>query len=221
MSSLLPLKPTVTRDERDVDPRLVAFDDAEAEDILSAVSSTTARRILELVYDEPRPASELADELDTSVQNVSYHLERLENAGLLEVAEVWYSEQGREMDVYAPDNSALVLYAGAEEQRTSLSDALHRVLGAVGVVGIASALVHTYAGSQFGTESGPGTETTDVGTYTTQQPEASDPTLWETVVSFATGPGGAVFAIGLVTITLAFAAWFWWSYRAAGRPRTA
>lgn len=219
MSSLLPLKPTVARDDRDVDPRLVAFDDAEAEDILSAVSSSTARRILELVYDEPRPASELADELDTSVQNVSYHLERLEDAGLLEVAEVWYSEQGREMDVYAPDNSALVLYAGAEEQRTSLSDALHRVLGAVGVVGLASALVHTYAGNAPGTGSQP--ETTDVGTLTAQQPEASDPTLWETAVAFATGPGGTLLAAGLATITLAFAVWYWRVYRPPARAQSA
>lgn len=219
MSSLLPLKPTVARDDRDVDPRLVAFDDAEAEAILSAVSSTTARRILELVYDEPRPASELADELDTSVQNASYHLERLEDAGLLEVAEVWYSERGREMDVYAPDNSALVLYAGAEEQRTSLSDALHRVLGAVGVVGLASALVHTYAGSP--PETGTEPETADVGAFTAQQPEATDPTLWETIVAFATGPGGAVLALGLATIALAFAVWYWRTCRPRDGPRSA
>lgn len=209
MASLLPLKPTTARDDREVEPRLVGVDDPEAEQILSAISSATARRILDLVYDEPRPASELADELDSSLQNVSYHLERLEEAGILEVVEVWYSERGREMNVYAPGNSALVLYAGAEEAKPSLSDALHRALGAIGIVGLASALIHTHATA--GRETG-----SDVMTMR-EQPPQSDPTYWETAVEFATGPGGTVLAIGLCAIALAFAVWYWRSYRPAAR----
>lgn len=214
MASLLPLKPTATRDDREVQPRLVGVDDPEAEQILSAISSATARGILDLVYEEPRPASDLADELDSSVQNVSYHLERLEAAGILEVVEVWYSERGREMDVYAPGNSALVLYAGAEETKASLGDALHRVLGAVGIVGLASALVHTHATAMADREAG-----SDVMVMR-EQPARSDPTYWETAVEFATGPGGTVLAIGLCAIVLAFAAWYWRSYRPSARPQS-
>jgi len=209
MASLLPLKPTASRDDREIEPRLVGVDDPEAETVLSAISSTTARQILDLVYENPRPASELADELDSSLQNVSYHLERLEDAGILEVVEVWYSERGREMDVYAPGNSALVLYAGAEEAKPSLSDALHRALGGVGVVGLTSALVHTHATASTDTGS-------DVGIMG-KQTSQPDPTYWETVVNFATGPGGAVLALGLCTIALAVAIWYWRSYRPATR----
>lgn len=214
MSSLLPLKPTVSRDDRDAEPRLVALGDSAAEDVLSAVSSTTARRILDLVYEEPRPASALADELDTSLQNVSYHLDRLEEADVLNVAEVWYSGQGREMNVYAPTNSALVLYAGAEETTTSLTDALHRALGAAGVVGLASAAVHArWAETR--------SDGSAVRTLDAEQPAPEpDPTLWETLVAFATGPGGTVLALGLVAIVLAFAAWYWRSHRPARRSRS-
>ncbi|GAB3690135.1 helix-turn-helix domain-containing protein [Salinarchaeum chitinilyticum] len=211
MASLLPLKPTTTRDDREVEPRLVGVDDPEAEEVLSAISSATARRILDLVYEQPRPASELAEELDSSLQNVSYHLDRLEDAGILEVVEVWYSERGREMDVYAPGNSALVLYAGAEEAKPSLSDALHRALGAVGIVGLASALIHTHATAGQNTGS-------DVGIMG-EQPARSDPTYWETIVEFATGPGGTAFAAGLLAIVLGFLAWYWVAYRGGDRSR--
>ncbi|MDZ5811631.1 winged helix-turn-helix transcriptional regulator, partial [Halorubrum sp. AD140] len=44
---------------------------------------------------------EIAKSVDQSVQNVSYHLERLCDADLIAPIETWYSEKGREMTVYA------------------------------------------------------------------------------------------------------------------------
>nr|WP_261385064.1 helix-turn-helix domain-containing protein [Haloarcula hispanica] len=99
MSSLLPLKPTPqTASDRSLEPKLVDFEDESAEQIISAVSSTTARRILSQIYAEPTTASEIATELNSSVQNISYHLDRLQDADLVAVVETWYSEQGREME---------------------------------------------------------------------------------------------------------------------------
>jgi len=202
MSSLLPLEPTPpTRDEREIEPRLVDFEDDDAEEILAAVSSTTARRLLGAVYDEPRTASDLADEIDTSVQNVSYHLDRLCDADLLEIVETWYSEQGREMAVYGPTSASLVLYTGARRARPSLDSALRRVLGATGLVGLGSLVVHERWVDRLPTPMG-----RDVG-------PTPDPTLGETLSQFATGPGGTVLLLGLVTICALFGLWYVRSYR--------
>lgn len=207
MSSLLPLKPAPgTVSDRELEPRLVGFEDESAEQILSAVTSTTARRILTHIYDEPTTASEIATEIDSSVQNVSYHLDRLQDADLVEVIETWYSEQGREMDVYAPTNSALVLFVGAERDSPSLTTALRRVFGAVSIVGIISGITH----SRWAVP------TTLPSPRVAELPaQRSDPTLWETLVTFGTGPGGFVLGAGIALILSLFVAWYWRAYRPA------
>ena len=205
MSSLLPLKPTPSSaSDRGLEPKLVGLEDESADQILSAVSSTTARRILTQIYEEPTTASDMAAEIDSSVQNISYHLDRLQDAELVEVVETWYSEQGREMDVYAPTNSALVLFAGAERTTPSLTTALRRVFSAVGIVGVVSIIVHArwaaLTPSPLSRGGGP------------PQP---DPTLWEALVAFGTGPGGFVLGVSVVLILSLFVTWYWRTYRPA------
>jgi DNA-binding transcriptional ArsR family regulator len=92
------------------DPAVV--DVTAAGDVFDALSSGTARDVFAALYDDPRPVSELADAVGTSLQNVDYHLDRLEAAGLVEVADTRYSSKGVQMDVYAPVGGALVVVAG-------------------------------------------------------------------------------------------------------------
>lgn len=208
MSSLLPLKPTTSAlREREAEPKLVDITESEADEILPSVSSATARRILARIYEEPRTASDVADAIDASVQNVSYHLDRLTEAGLVEVAETWYSDRGREMDVYAPANGPLVLYVGAERTEPSLRTALQRALGAVGLVGLASAVAHRRWTP----------EPLLNRPRTLAAPEPADPTVRERLAEFATGPGGDVLAIGLLTICFLFAFWYVSRYRPVRR----
>jgi DNA-binding transcriptional ArsR family regulator len=110
MPTLLP-DPSV--DDHDPPAECVHLSDADA--LFDALTASTARDILAALYDEPTTASALADTLNTSVQNVSHHLLKLEAADLVTAVDTWYSEHGREMDVYAPTSQPLVLYAGAAE----------------------------------------------------------------------------------------------------------
>jgi DNA-binding transcriptional ArsR family regulator len=115
MSQLLPRKRPV--DRPDDGPRVVGLDDRESGDVFSVLSSEVARSILTELYRDPTTQSDLADRVDTSIQNVRYHLDRLADAGLVEVVDQWYSEKGTEMDVYAPNGGPLVLVAGDREQQ--------------------------------------------------------------------------------------------------------
>ena len=110
MSALLPQRPPVERPDRE--SQVVSLADAGSDDVFSVLSSTVARNLLTELYQRPATQSELADNLDTSIQNVSYHLDNLVDAGLVDVVDQWYSEKGREMDVYAPDGGSLVLVVG-------------------------------------------------------------------------------------------------------------
>ena len=136
MSRLLPSLPDSTPDDRD--PRVVGVDDDEAEDLIAALGSETARNVLSALHDEPATTSELADELDTSLQNVQYHLSKLSDADVVDVVDTTYSEKGREMNVYAPTDEPLVLFAGGADQSHGVKTALKRLLGGYGVIGLAA-----------------------------------------------------------------------------------
>lgn len=122
-------------------PEVVGVDSEAADDIISALSSDTARDLLARLHDEPDTHSGLAERLDTTIQTVEYHLSNLEAAGLVEVDGTITSAQGQEMDVYAPTDGPLVVLAGDEEDDQGLRAALRRTLGGVGVLALASLVV--------------------------------------------------------------------------------
>lgn len=142
MSGLLPSEPD-TSAASDTDPRVVGLDDDDAGEVLAALSSETARQLLAALHDDPDSASAVAERVDTSLQNAQYHLGRMRDAGLVEVIDTVYSAKGREMKVYAPADRPLVMFAGGEETDTrgGLRDRLRSILGAVGALVGASAIV--------------------------------------------------------------------------------
>jgi DNA-binding transcriptional ArsR family regulator len=144
MAKLLPFRRSdATVEPRE--PRLVELDDDTADDVFAALSAGTARDILKRLYREPGTATDVAEAADTSLQNARYHLEKLQSAGLVEAVDTWYSSRGTEMTVYAPTNEPLVVAAGPEDQTSVLRSALGRLVGALGVLGIASLLVDRIA----------------------------------------------------------------------------
>jgi len=152
MSSIFPLRDTVTRDE-DREPRLVDLDEETADEVFEALSSGTTREIFLALHREPQTASDLAEETDTSVQNVQYHLGKLDDAALVEVVDTWYSERGTEMSVYGPQDDSLVLFAGRDKQST-LRSLLDRVAGVFAVLVPVSILAGLSAHVTTDTEEG-------------------------------------------------------------------
>ncbi|MFC7129951.1 ArsR/SmtB family transcription factor [Haloferax chudinovii] len=161
MADLIPSTPGDPDDDRgDRDPKVIGLDSDEADDLLGALTSSTARSVLASLHESPATPSELATEVDTSLQNVQYHLGNLSEADLIEVADTRYSEKGREMNVYAPADRALVVVAGREDETNGLKGALTRLIGGVGVLGVGAAVVNRLARSGsvlpfgFGTSGG-------------------------------------------------------------------
>ena len=135
MADLLPSRSDAPAAE-EADPRVIGLDSEDADDLLSALSSDTAREVLATLHEEPDTPANVAERVDTSLQNAQYHLGNLEDAGLIEVADTVYSEKGREMNRYAPAGRPLVVFAGREEESQGLESALKNLLGAVGVLAV-------------------------------------------------------------------------------------
>lgn len=91
------------------DPGVRYLSVGDAGPTVEALGSVTAQAILTELGDEPATPTGIADRVDTSVQNVCYHLPRLEEAGLVTVVGTRYSEKGVEMDVYARTVGAIVI----------------------------------------------------------------------------------------------------------------
>ena len=143
-------------DDQPDPPRVVGIDGDDADEVLSALSAGTAREILSSLHEEPATASEIADRVDTTLQNTQYHLDSLTEAGLVVETDTVYSEKGREMSVYGPADRALVVVAGEEDDTGGLRGALRRLLGTLLPVGGAAVAAELALGGPFAPAAGGG-----------------------------------------------------------------
>jgi DNA-binding transcriptional ArsR family regulator len=143
--SLLPSRGPETSTSQDGELQVVGVDEDVAA-VLDALSSETARNILNAVYEEPGTPSELADRLEMSIQNVSYHLEKLHDEELIAVAGTQYSEKGQEMTVYEPPDDPLVVFVGTPDRKRTLRSMLERFVPAIGLLTAASVMIQVVFG---------------------------------------------------------------------------
>lgn len=136
---LLPSRVLVENDPNEA--RVLDIEGSDADRTFEALSSATARQILQTVYEEPRTPTEVRGEVGTSLQNVHYHLDKLEAADLIEPAGTGYSEKGNEMTVYGPTSEAVVLFAGRRDDRARLKSLLGRVFGLFVLLGVMTLVV--------------------------------------------------------------------------------
>lgn len=161
MASPLPdLRPDPPEDSRE--PRVIEVAGPEAHTTFEALSAETSHTIYAELCQEPATPSDLQDRTGVSLQNLSYHLEKLENAGLIEAAGSRYSDRGREMTVYAPRHDPLV-FTGDPESRRSLTTELPRILSTVAVVA-GLGLLGQWAAYASGLLEGPATTVGPAGT---------------------------------------------------------
>lgn len=180
---------STSRPEPDEAAEIVGLNDGDAGEIFEALASETTRDVLEAVYDRPGTASEVAENVGTSIQNTKYHLDKLRDAGLIEVADTWYSEQGNEMKVYAPTSESVVLFAGDETTRSSLRETLRRVLGAVGVLAVGSLLVERIV-------------RVDTNPFDLKRPSTLPPWIPLDEAITVTSPGLIFFTGGLIVVVV-------------------
>ncbi|MFB6219314.1 MAG: ArsR/SmtB family transcription factor [Halobacteriaceae archaeon] len=203
------LLPSSTR-APDREPEVIGLAGEEADDLVGALSAGTARELLSELYEEPGAPSELADRVDTTLQNAQYHLEKLESADLIEEVDTVYSEKGREMRVFAPASEPLVVVAGGEEETSTLRTAIGRLLGAVAVLAAASLAVQEFVGESVlpslagaGGGGDGGGEAVGTAEVTAQGAETAG------AAGAGLPPGLLFFLGGLVALVVAAGLWYW------------
>lgn len=143
--SLLPSRGPETSTAQEGELRVVGVDEDVAP-IFDALSSETARDVLNQIYENPGTPSEIADRLDMSIQSVTYHIEKLTDVDLIDVAGTRYSEKGHEMTVYEPPDDPVVLFVGTEERKRTLRSLVTRLVPTIGILALASAAIQSVFG---------------------------------------------------------------------------
>lgn len=215
MSRLFPF--TTSAESKAEEARLVDIADDAADEVFAALSSGTARAAYRSLHEEPRTTSDLADVTDTSLQNCRYHLDNLQDAGLVEVVDTWYSERGTEMKVYAPTDTSLVVFAGDDDDRETLWTLVRNLVGGVAVLGLASVAVERLAtrGLPFAPRAGDGSGPTggDAAETTAEYTQTAAETAATTADAAAAAGGpdfvtpGTVFFLGGFAVLLGVLAW--------------
>lgn len=182
----------------DTEPAVVNVGDEDADAVLDALASDTARAVFRALHDEPAPPSDLARRLDTSLQNAHYHVKNLEDAGIVEVVGSRYSEKGNEMSVYGPAADPIVLSGDTSEaERAALRDAVTDWATGVATLALVSVAVQLAFDRLVGT--------TGAGFF---EPSALGAAGWpggEALASVVASPGTLFFVGGLIVLTAAVA----------------
>ncbi|MFB6293256.1 MAG: ArsR/SmtB family transcription factor [Halonotius sp.] len=192
--------------DADETARVLEVEDEETDAILDALAPDTRREIYQSLFAEPRTTSELAEAVDTSLQNVQYHLEPLEDAGLIEEVDTVYSEKGAEMAVYAPAADPLV-FVGDKQTLPDVRRSLRPVVSGLAILGAVSLFVQWLAHELLTVaperSSGPGMMSVqDSATEGAAAATSESPQTLTWLVMEVLEPGLVVFVAGLVIAAL-------------------
>jgi len=88
---------------------VLSLGDEASKKISQAIANDTARDILNLVADEPLSSSTIAEKLEIPLTTVQYNIEKLTEAGLIDVKEKRWSKKGRTIKVYGPKRKLLII----------------------------------------------------------------------------------------------------------------
>lgn len=178
----------------DADPRVVSVDDEEADEVFDVLSSDTRRDIYRQLFEEPATPSELADDLDTTVQNVSHHVSTLQEAALIEQIGEQYSVKGNEMAVYGPASDPLV-FVGETEMQSRIDRSIGDLVAGLGILAGASLLVQWGVYQLFAPDRGELTAI-DPASYGTVE-ETGGLLAW---LVFGAGEPGMIFFFGCLLV---------------------
>ena len=111
--------------------------DERAQKIAKAMGSQTAGDILQLLGENQKSLTDLADRLALPMNTVKYHVGNLLDAGLISVADTRYSVKGREVKIYSLTNQLLIVAPRQSDVRSLLL----KYASLFGIVAVASLAV--------------------------------------------------------------------------------
>ena len=110
---------------------LVDLNEPKTKKLAETITSDTSRKILNHLVEKEDGEANIAKQLNIPISTVHYHLQKLQEAGLVKVEEFHYSPKGREVNHYKLANKYIIIAPG---KVSGLKEKLRGILPVAGIV---------------------------------------------------------------------------------------
>ncbi|MCH9657814.1 winged helix-turn-helix domain-containing protein [archaeon] len=142
----------MSADELSENIKILATDDKKIKSFGEILSNDSSREILQLLFNDELTASQIAQKSAISLQLVKYHLNKLQNLGVVTVSKIEKNSKSQDMKIYTASKFSIVIVPPKMSEKTKEGKLLvrsFRHIYKVAGLGIATGLSGLLSLSQF------------------------------------------------------------------------
>ncbi len=125
---------------------LVDLNEPKTKKLAETITSETSRKILNYLAEKTDDTeTKIAEQLKLPLSTAHYHLQKLQEAGLIKAEEFHYSQKGREVNHYKLANKYIII---APSKVSGLREKLRGILPVAGIILSISAIIEVLAGGR-------------------------------------------------------------------------
>jgi len=132
--------------------KILATDDEKIKSFGELFSNDSSRKILQLLFNEELAATQIAQKTDISLQLVKYHLNKLQDLGIVKISKIEKNSKSQDVKIYSATKFSIVIVPPKFSEKTKESKLLvrsFRHIYKVAGLGIATGLSGLFSLSMF------------------------------------------------------------------------
>jgi len=132
--------------------KILATDDEKIKSFGELFSNDSSRKILQLLFNEELAATQISKKTDISLQLVKYHLNKLQDLGIVKISKIEKNSKSQDMKIYSATKFSIVIVPPKLSEKTKESKLLvrsFRHIYKVAGLGIATGLSGLFSLSMF------------------------------------------------------------------------
>jgi len=132
--------------------KILATDDEKIKSFGEILTNDSSREILQLLFNDELTASQIAQKSDVSLQLVKYHLNKLQDLGVVKISRIEKNSKSQDMKIYTASKFSIVIVPPKLSEKTKESKLLvrsFRNIYKVAGLGIATGFSGLLSLSQF------------------------------------------------------------------------
>ncbi|QDI88482.1 ArsR family transcriptional regulator [Candidatus Nitrosopumilus sp. SW] len=106
--------------------KILATDDDKIKSFGELFTNDSSREILQLLFNEEMTANQIAQKTDISLQLVKYHLNKLQDLGVVKISKIEKNSKSQDMKVYSATKFSIVIVPPKLSEKTKESKLLVR-----------------------------------------------------------------------------------------------
>ncbi|MFQ5783031.1 MAG: ArsR/SmtB family transcription factor [Nitrosopumilus sp.] len=115
-----------SKDELTEKIKILATDDEKIKSFGELFTNDSSREILQLLFNEELTATQIAQRTDISLQLVKYHLNKLQDLGVVKISKIEKNSKSQDMKIYTATKFSIVIVPPKLSEKTKESKLLVR-----------------------------------------------------------------------------------------------